>query len=361
MPEFTAPGVYIQELPSDQQAVRAVSTSNFGTVGWLPRGPVNVATLVGSLNEYFNVFGGYWDNSVTPDIVTAFFKNGGARAYITRVVPSDAVKASIVVSPSLWTFTATSEGTWGNSFKVRVTGSENYYNQPTATYSRYDVSVLENGVEVEAFREVDFDDDSGEHGVLTVVNDGSKYVQLAKGTGGVIPAFESTAVLAEALGVGDGSVAQTITATLASPVVASRTLYIKVDGVVVARDNGKGAIVQVGTSFTSITGTINYTTGALSVVFTASVATGDAVTADYYEAGSASEDYTLIGGLEGTEVTRDQVSNPILQADRKGLYAFDLVNELLNIGLGDFQGDQVVHSDLISYVQGRGDCFAILD
>jgi phage tail sheath protein FI len=364
MAEFTAPGVYVQELPADQQAVRAVSTSNFATVGWTPRGIVNQPVLVGSLPEYLTKFGSFWDNSDMADVMTSYFKNGGGRAYVVRVVPSDATKATITVNPSLWIFTAVSEGTWGNNLRVVINGSENYYTQATATYSRYNLFVQEliegTWTDVEAFRDLDFVNTTDANGVMTKVSQ-SKYIVIAESTGGVIPELESTLHEDEALGTGNAGTSQTVAVTLANPSVAVKTLKIKVDGVVVAQDNGKGVIEQVGSTFTSITGTINYSTGALSVVFTAAPATGDAIEADYYEAGASSLSYQLTGGLEGTEVTRDQVSNPALQANNRGLYALDFVDELLNIGLGDFQGNNVVHSDLISYCASRGDCFAIVD
>lgn len=371
MVEFLSPGVKVQEKKSSAQAVSGVSTSNFATVGWLKRGPENKATLVGSLQEFLTKFGDYWDKSDVPDAVTAFFNNGGARAYIVRVTPSDAVAASVTAASNLWMFTAKSKGAWGNLLRVSLRGNELYYNQATATYSRYDLVVSEESSDgaadfgvVETFTALDLTNDSGEFGILTVVNDsqsGSDLISVSKLTGGVPAAFASTAVTAESIGTGDGNPTQTITGTLAGPPCAPYTLKIKVDGTIEAQDNGRGTISAVSGSAFAITGTINYATGEYSITFTPGVDLADAITADYYTAGVAQIDYDLINGAEGTEVTRAQVSNPALAADTKGLYALDAVDEILNIGLPDFSGDVAVHTDLIAYCETRKDCFAILD
>ena len=372
MVEFLSPGVKVQEKKSAATAILGVSTSNFATVGWLKRGPINQATLVDSLPVFLDKFGDFWDNSNTPDAVTAFFKNGGARAYIVRVVPDDADAATYTVPSNLWKFDASSPGTWGNLVRVMLRGSQNYYNQGTATYSRYDVLVLEESADgegdfevVETFPEVDLINSTDENGILTVLNDensGSSLIVVTELTGGVPTALESVAVSAESLGTGDGNPTQTIAGTLAAPAAAPYTFKIYVDGVAEAEDDGRGNIIaSSGSTFTSITGTINYTTGAFSIEFNPGVGLTLAVTADYYTAGAEYVSYDLAGGLEGTAVTRDQVSNPTLQADAKGLYALDVIDEILNIGLADFPGDAVVHGDLISYCDNRKDCFAIID
>jgi len=372
MVEFLSAGVKVQEKKSAATAVLGVSTSNFATVGWLRRGPVNKATLVGGLPEFFDTFGGFWDNSDVPDAITAFFKNGGARAYVVRVVPSDAEASSVTIPSNLWKFDAFSPGTWGNLVRVILSGNDNYYNQATATYSRYDLQVVEETVDgaqdftqKEVFEALDLVNSTDEFGILTVINDenaGSKLITATELTGGVPAALLSTPVLAESLGTGDGNPTQTLAGTLAAPPCAPYTLKIKVDGVLEAEDDGRGNIVAAtGSTFVAITGTINYTTGAFSIEFNPGVGLALAVTADYYTAGASSVAYDLIGGLEGTAVSRAQVTKPALAATNGGLYALDFVDELLNIGLPDFQGDYVVHGDLISYCENRKDCFAILD
>jgi uncharacterized protein len=98
MPEYLAPGVYIEEVDLGPVPIAGVSTSTAGIVGLTQRGPTNVPTLCTSFGDYLTAFGGMlppnasvnlpagW-NSV-PYAVDAFFRNGGTRIYVVRVAPS---------------------------------------------------------------------------------------------------------------------------------------------------------------------------------------------------------------------------------------------------------------------------------
>ncbi len=100
MAERLSPGVFIQEVTSQLQIVQAVSTSNFGVVGFTPRGPSDVATLITSFDQFTKVFGGFVRESYLPLNVAAFFSNGGRRAFVVRVVPGDAVEADAKILSS---------------------------------------------------------------------------------------------------------------------------------------------------------------------------------------------------------------------------------------------------------------------
>lgn len=94
MAELLSAGVYIEEVPSSAQVIQSVSTSNMGIVGFSPRGPTDRATLITSFEQYGRVFGGLTKNSLMGHSVAAFYANGGRRAFVVRVVPSDATAAS---------------------------------------------------------------------------------------------------------------------------------------------------------------------------------------------------------------------------------------------------------------------------
>jgi phage tail sheath protein FI len=94
MPELLSPGIFIEEIPSQAQVIQAVSTSNMGIVGMAYRGPVDKATLVTSYPEYERTFGGLIRDSRMGLSMAAFFANGGRRAYVVRVVRSDACLAN---------------------------------------------------------------------------------------------------------------------------------------------------------------------------------------------------------------------------------------------------------------------------
>lgn len=58
MPEYLAPGVYVEETNTGNKPIEGVSTSTAGLVGVTERGPVNVPMLVTSYGDFGRVFGG---------------------------------------------------------------------------------------------------------------------------------------------------------------------------------------------------------------------------------------------------------------------------------------------------------------
>lgn len=102
MPEYLAPGVYVEEVPSGNMPIQAASTSTAGMVGMAARGPVNTPTLVTSLGAYTRLFGGRLNplafnagRDALPYAVEGFFGNGGARLYVVRVVGTNAAQARL--------------------------------------------------------------------------------------------------------------------------------------------------------------------------------------------------------------------------------------------------------------------------
>lgn len=87
---FTAPGVYIQEIPSGNRTITGVSTSLTAFVGPTLRGPTNTPTRVNSWAEFQRSFGGLWASSTMTQAVRHYFLNGGAEALIVRVVNASA-------------------------------------------------------------------------------------------------------------------------------------------------------------------------------------------------------------------------------------------------------------------------------
>ena len=100
MPEYLAPGVYVEETSFRAKSIEGVSTSTAGFVGPARYGPVDgPPTLITSFAEFERVFGGperlEYDTD-DPDVtelshnylaqgVFAFFDNGGKRVYVSRV------------------------------------------------------------------------------------------------------------------------------------------------------------------------------------------------------------------------------------------------------------------------------------
>lgn len=101
MAEFLSPGIFIEEVNTSGQTVQAVGTSTMATVGWTERGPTNIATLVTNIDDFQRKFGEYTNDSRVPIEVQAFFNNGGSRAYIVRVVPTDSVKGESCITNAI--------------------------------------------------------------------------------------------------------------------------------------------------------------------------------------------------------------------------------------------------------------------
>jgi phage tail sheath protein FI len=102
--EFLSPGIFIEEVNTNGTIVQAVGTSTMSTVGWTERGPTDVATLVTGVDDFQRKFGEYTNDSRVPISVQAFFNNGGSRAYIVRVVPTDSVKGDSCITDQITGF-----------------------------------------------------------------------------------------------------------------------------------------------------------------------------------------------------------------------------------------------------------------
>lgn len=139
---YKHPGVYIEDIPSGLLAIEAASTSTAVFVAEMRRGPVAEGAiaeplLVTSVSQYAAAFGppsgaATWDLGddkvdVVGHAVTAFFGNGGTKAYVMRLgnPKSETAKpASVVIgSPNKGdkqriTVTAKGAGSWPNGYAV---------------------------------------------------------------------------------------------------------------------------------------------------------------------------------------------------------------------------------------------------
>ena len=96
MPEYLAPGVYVEETSFRAKSIEGVSTSTAGFVGPARYGPVDgLPELVTSFAEFERVFGGLdrlefadeteREHNYLAHGVRGFFDNGGKRLYVARV------------------------------------------------------------------------------------------------------------------------------------------------------------------------------------------------------------------------------------------------------------------------------------
>jgi phage tail sheath protein FI len=126
MPEYLSPGVYIEEFEIGAKPMEGVSTSTAGFLGETERGPTTPC-LITSWLQYQRVFGGYFGNDkYLPGSVDGFFKNGGKRCYIARIVKSGNRPATIarlklkVDDNNALTVEAIGEGNWGNRIALQL-------------------------------------------------------------------------------------------------------------------------------------------------------------------------------------------------------------------------------------------------
>lgn len=165
MPEYQAPGVYVEEVEIGAKPIEGVSTSIAGFLGETERGPTNPRLITG-LQKFRQLYGGYfWTTgsnnrpsvSFLPYVVEGFFANGGKKCFISRIVGDGSSVAKLEVqaassgdsSPSdsgastesestpanprrranrnpasdkpAFTIQALGPGDWGNRIKVKIT------------------------------------------------------------------------------------------------------------------------------------------------------------------------------------------------------------------------------------------------
>lgn len=135
MPEYLAPGVFVEETSFRQKTIEGVGTSTAAFVGPTRFGPVTgLPELITSFSDFERIYGGI-DPLGTDDVeidnylahgVRAFFENGGRRAYVARVATTasetdeeNAVTATETVGGSL-VLTARHPGRAGN-FSLTIT------------------------------------------------------------------------------------------------------------------------------------------------------------------------------------------------------------------------------------------------
>src|SRR4051794_39497016 len=105
MPEYLAPGVYVEETSFRSKSIEGVSTTTTGVIGPARYGPVDLEPdLITSLPEFERVYGDgrrleFLDLPELMDnylwhAVRAFFEEGGKRLYIVRTFRPESADAA---------------------------------------------------------------------------------------------------------------------------------------------------------------------------------------------------------------------------------------------------------------------------
>ncbi|MFD4636438.1 phage tail sheath family protein [Lentzea sp. NPDC058436] len=217
MPNYLAPGVYVEEVSSGSKPIEGVGTAVAGFVGFAETGPESEPVLISNWTHYTRVFGGFAEGSYLPHSVYGYFLNGGGAAYVIRVPRPERGQAKP-----------------GKAERVAVPSTED--NRPAFTVQaidaaaagEYSVSVAEAGEPGEESFRLDvlragkvvesFDNVTAKRGpqnVVTAVSKQSKLVTLEQNRSGTLALPRKDAVVA--LGGKEKS---------SSPVVLNATSYV---------------------------------------------------------------------------------------------------------------------------------------
>lgn len=130
MPEYLAPGVFIEEIEKGPRPIEGVSTSTAAFLGETERGRQQ-PRLVTSYNEYRRHFGDVvlGANNYMPYALSGFFENGGQRAYVCRIVGTGAVSAALPGGAPV-ALEAIGAGDWGNRVHVKISPSSTTTGSP---------------------------------------------------------------------------------------------------------------------------------------------------------------------------------------------------------------------------------------
>ncbi|MFC5291284.1 phage tail sheath family protein [Actinokineospora guangxiensis] len=189
MPNYLAPGVYVEEVSSGSKPIEGVGTAVAGFVGFTEKGPTSEPTLVTSWTHFTRTFGGFAENAYLPHSVYGFFLNGGGSAYIVRLPDArEDGSATAVVQRAAIPAAAdearpafavqTAPGIEAGEISVSVSAAS----EPGEDTFRLDV--LRNGKVEESFDNVTTK--RGQHNVATVVAKQSKLIALEDSKAGAL-------------------------------------------------------------------------------------------------------------------------------------------------------------------------------
>jgi phage tail sheath protein FI len=118
MPEYLAPGVYVEEIERGPKPIEGVATSTVAFLGETERGPTR-PRFISSYGEFLRSFGDVYDpGKYLPYAVKSFFDNGGRRGYIARIVGLGGVASSLVLGD--FTITAVGPGEASDRIWIRI-------------------------------------------------------------------------------------------------------------------------------------------------------------------------------------------------------------------------------------------------
>ena len=116
MPEYLAPGVYVEETSFRAKSIEGVGTSTTAFAGPTRKGPVAspeaLPEILTSYADFERIYGGFANlqlaPSATPDAINhlahavrAYFNEGGSRLYVARVYMANGAATGLATSADL--------------------------------------------------------------------------------------------------------------------------------------------------------------------------------------------------------------------------------------------------------------------
>lgn len=134
MPEYLAPGVFVEETSFRAKSIQGVGTSTTAFVGPTLKGPLGmVSDVLTSFGEFERIYGGIGDLTLTgpasPNYlahgVKAYFDNGGGRLYVCRTFTSENTGApgSATIANNTAAAPVGPQATTVGTFRARMPGS----------------------------------------------------------------------------------------------------------------------------------------------------------------------------------------------------------------------------------------------
>jgi len=179
MPNYLAPGVYVEEVESGSRPIEGVGTAVAAFVGFAPKGPFNTPTLVTNWSQYAQIFGEFEPDCYLGHAVYGYFMNGGGACYVVRVGGDRAgngeAKAAIGPSATLGTYRVSAKelpgGGTADDISVVVTDAPE-----GSSDDKFTLQVKRGGKVEETFEGVTFK--RGKDNVVTAVREKSKLITL---------------------------------------------------------------------------------------------------------------------------------------------------------------------------------------
>lgn len=133
MPEYLAPGVYVEETSFRPKSIQGVGTSTTAFAGPARKGPLGTASdVITSFLEFERLYGGLgdlvWDGNARATnhlahSARAFFDNGGGRLYVTRVFSPREVDGATTQESNSASAAVGEEGAEVGFFRARFPGA----------------------------------------------------------------------------------------------------------------------------------------------------------------------------------------------------------------------------------------------